>query len=227
MSDVRFYGYKHWTLEEVPRCFYVGRGVDKRPHNTRDRNHKWKSVVKRFQMRVEVCVGPITVENANTWEIKNIEFEGTFTTNHSHVDDLDIGCNFTRGGDGSCGTIITEETREKMRVATKEAWTHPKRRLKQTLANLGRKHTIEARNNMKKAQKHAMWKMGANNAIACAVEQYTKMHEFIARYDIVTEAAKRNNIRIASHISETCMGKRKSAGGFFWKYVSENQQEIG
>jgi hypothetical protein len=23
----RFYGYKHWTLEEIPRCFYVGKGI--------------------------------------------------------------------------------------------------------------------------------------------------------------------------------------------------------
>jgi hypothetical protein len=100
MKDMisRFYGYKHWTLEDVPRCFNVGKGVKGRA-NSKRRNHKWHSVVERFGLRVEVCFGPVTNEEACAWEIEWVARENTFSTNHSHDDPSDIGCNFTLGGD--------------------------------------------------------------------------------------------------------------------------------
>lgn len=109
-----FYGYKHWTLEEKPRCFNVGKGVVKRANSNRSRNHKWHAIVKRYGLRVEVCIGPVSNEEACVWEIQNIELMGTFSTNHSHDDQNDIGCNFTKGGDGSTGCIPGLETRLKM-----------------------------------------------------------------------------------------------------------------
>jgi hypothetical protein len=109
-----FYGYKHWTLEEPPRCFYVGKGVKSRAMQRRSRNHKWHAVVKRYGLRVEICAGPMTNEQACAWEVETIEKMGTFTTEHSH-DSSDVGCNFTHGGDGSSGCVPTAETRAKMR----------------------------------------------------------------------------------------------------------------
>lgn len=32
MDERCFYGYKHWTLENVSRCFYVGKGLRGRPN---------------------------------------------------------------------------------------------------------------------------------------------------------------------------------------------------
>lgn len=93
----RFYGYKHWTLEEHPRCFYVGKGTKGRP-TSKHRNHKWHAIVERFGLRVEICIGPSTNEEACIWEIENIAKEHTFSLNHHHHAD-DIGCNFTTGGD--------------------------------------------------------------------------------------------------------------------------------
>lgn len=112
MSD--FYGYKHWTTEEVPRCFNVGKGVKARATQKRSRNHKWHAIVKRYGLRVEICTDPLTNEQACAWEVETIEKMGTFTTEHSH-DSTDIGCNFTHGGDGSSGCTPTEKTRAKMR----------------------------------------------------------------------------------------------------------------
>lgn len=112
MNEVRFYGYKHWTLEEVPRCFYVGKGLESRPQSSRQRNHKWYAIVKRLGIRVEVCLGPVTNEEACDWEILNIELEKTFTTNHDHNDDNDIGCNLDRGGRGVVGYVWTKQQRK-------------------------------------------------------------------------------------------------------------------
>jgi hypothetical protein len=106
----RCYGYKHWTLEECPRCFYVGKGVAGRAESDRSRNHKWHAVVKRFSVRVEICVGPIANDAALQWEIENIAAEKTFSATHEHDCD-DIGCNFTIGGDGVVGRRQTAAER--------------------------------------------------------------------------------------------------------------------
>ncbi len=93
----RFYGYRHWTFEETPRCFYVGKGIKCRATSLQ-RSHKWHAIVKRFGLRVEECIGPVTNEEACAWEIESIAKEKTFSVDHSH-DSPDIGCNFTLGGD--------------------------------------------------------------------------------------------------------------------------------
>jgi hypothetical protein len=59
--------------------------------------------VKRYGLRVEICVGPVTNEEACKWEIDMIAQENAYSTNHSHDDPIDIRCNFTFGGDGSSG----------------------------------------------------------------------------------------------------------------------------
>lgn len=96
--DARFYCYKHWTLEETPRCFYVGKGLKYRPFHRKkkERGKKWHAIVEKYGLRVEVCIGPVTNEEACAWEIEQIRLEETFTS--------DIGCNFTRGGGGTTGT---------------------------------------------------------------------------------------------------------------------------
>lgn len=152
----RFYGYKHWTLEVVPRCFNVGKGVKGRSHS-KDRNHKWHAIVKRLGLHVEVCVGfkcdnhdhdysngkkcPAN-EEACAWEIENIALMGTFSTNHSHNDLVDIGCNFTKGGEGLTGYIWTPEHRINVIAAMKGHVKPPRiaeHREHLSLANTGRK----------------------------------------------------------------------------------------
>ncbi len=110
---MRFYGYKHWTVEDTPRCFYVGRGVINRSKSHNGRNHKWHAIIKRFGLRVEVCIGPVTNEEANVWEIETIALMKTFSSNHLHDDPNDIGCNFTKGGEGITGWTHSDEAKRK------------------------------------------------------------------------------------------------------------------
>jgi hypothetical protein len=116
MIAERFCGYKHWTLETTPRCFYVGKGLKKRPFNHKNRNHKWCAITGRLGLRVEVCVESLTNFDACAWEIEQIAQEKTYSTNHSHDDLVDVGCNFTRGGEGG-SRIKSAEEREKIRVS--------------------------------------------------------------------------------------------------------------
>lgn len=148
----RFYGYKHWTLETSPRCFYVGKGLKKRPYE-RSRNHKWHSVKKRFGLHVDVCVGPMTNEKACAWEIEWIVRENTFSTNHSHDDPNDIGCNFTRGGEGSVGRIRSAEERHRNSVAHRRENLSPETLRKRSVALTGQRRSFDIRKKFSDVQK--------------------------------------------------------------------------
>lgn len=50
-----------------------------------------------------------------------------------------------------------------------------------------------------------------------AVLQYTKQREFVAEYPSMSEASKQTKIN-QGKISMCCNGKRKSCGGFVWRY---------
>ncbi len=128
---VEYYGYRHWTLENPPRQFNVGKGLAGRANSHHGRNHKWHAVVERYGLSVEVCTDPMEHFDACAWEIKTIAETNAFTTNHSHDDLDDIRCNFTRGGEGAAGRPVSAETRKKASDAQKgekSAW-------------FGRKHT--------------------------------------------------------------------------------------
>ena len=142
-------GYKHWTLEEISRCFNVGKGLTRRPFSRKNRNHKWHAIVKRYGLRVEICVESLTNFDACAWEIEQIAAMGTFSTNHSHDDPNDIGCNFTKGGDGGPGHRWTDESRAKQSASHrgKAPWNKGKhlsseQKLKLSTLNTGEKHPM-------------------------------------------------------------------------------------
>lgn len=58
------------------------------------------------------------------------------------------------------------------------------------------------------------------NAPRKQVNQYDKSHNFIQHFSSIKEAEQETGV-CRSSISETCSGKRKSAGGFIWKYAEE------
>lgn len=99
-NDCKFYGYKHYTDDGTHRCFYVGKGTIKRPYVMNGRNKKHRNVVNAHGCIVEVCVGPMRNEEVVVWEITEIAKEHTY-----HYDNPSgVGCNFTLGGEGTCGS---------------------------------------------------------------------------------------------------------------------------
>lgn len=51
-----------------------------------------------------------------------------------------------------------------------------------------------------------------------AVAQYTKDGQYITTYLSAHDAARAIGKQNSNHISECCLGKRKTAGGYIWKY---------
>ena len=54
-------------------------------------------------------------------------------------------------------------------------------------------------------------------ALSKPVQQLSLSGDIIAEYDSITDASKKNNLS-TGNISEACNNKRKTAGGFIWKY---------
>ena len=113
----------------------------------------------------------------------------------------------------------TEETRKKMSEA-KIGEKHPmfgkhhseetRNRMSESKTgeknpNFGKHHSEETRNKMSESKPKK------------PVLQYSKTGEFIAEYPSIMEASRQTGCS-APHISSCCKGKRKSTGGFIWKY---------
>lgn len=112
MFSTAVHAYEDWTNEAVPRIFYVGIGSDSRMRLVR-RNTKHTNVSAKYG-RVRKLVATFTDgDAAKYWEVERILDAKTF-----HLDS-DVGCNFTRGGDGTWGRKHTKESREKMSATHK------------------------------------------------------------------------------------------------------------
>lgn len=132
-------------------------------------------------------VGPVTNEEACAWEIEQIKVENTFSTCfRQHTND--IGCNFTRGGEGVSGHQHNEIT--KLRISA---------------SSRGRKVSEMTRINMRHAQSKRH------------VVQYDLCGNVIESYPSQAEAYRMTGVA-SSSISLCCRRKAKSSGGFVWRY---------
>jgi hypothetical protein len=111
--DKLLFVYRDWTLEEVPRCFYVGKGDEKRIRK-RDRNEYWKRVADKYGWRREKILS-----TKDPMFVGDQEVEWIVKMNTYHYDRSDgWGCNFTRGrdvGGAHLGHPHSEATKEVLR----------------------------------------------------------------------------------------------------------------
>jgi hypothetical protein len=107
------YVYRHIRLDKN-EPFYIGIGSDdiyKRAYSSKNRNKHWKHVVTKTEYAVEIMIPDLTWAEACQKEREFIKFYGR--------KDLKKGtlCNYTDGGEGVLGLVVTIESRDKMRKA--------------------------------------------------------------------------------------------------------------
>ena len=122
-----WYVYVDWTCESSPRPFYVGMGNHLRVRNLH-RNAKHSNIVQKHGQRRDVVFAASNYRMCLDHEIELIAELGTF----AHQDS--IGCNFTKGGDGTIG------------VQRSLSWRH-----KQSIARLGKQLSLETKQRMSAA----------------------------------------------------------------------------
>ena len=84
---------------------------------------------------------------------------------------------------------------------------------------------VTARENLMHARslptrKPLIMKKGSASPLAIPIVQYSKSGEKIAEYGAMIEASQNLNIHLGD-ISSCCSGRRKTAGGFIFKYKEE------
>lgn len=102
------------------------------------------------------------------------------------------GYNLTDGGEGTSGVCRSDEYR-----------------LKQSISQSGKRLTEETK---KRISENSARRAGV-------VLQFSKDGEFIREWDCMSTAMKAIG---TNHIPDVCRGRRKTAGGFIWKFKEAN-----
>lgn len=146
-------------------------------------------------------------------KIKEIELIKLYNTTENN-----FGYNCTKGGDGVTGNKHTKEAIEKMRKAS-----------------TGRIPSLETRNKMKKIMTGRImstkWKQrisnshkGDKNPSAKSIVQLSSNYELIKQYSCARYAEKELGINVVN-ISQVCMGKAKSAGGYIFMFSKDYEKQ--
>lgn len=195
--------------------------------NANRKNYLFQHAIKKHGSDVWVhrtlIDGLKTVDEACELEIKMIAEMGTLAPD---------GYNQTKGGHG---VKLTEEGKERHRIATKEALNRPDVKARVCAAQKKSHNTPEFRAKMSKIQievqnrpeivenkRQRMKKFCSRpdfiSPRARKVAQFDKAGNLIETFKSATEASKKTKTNLC-HLCEVARGLRKYAGGFCWKYV--------
>lgn len=236
------YVYRHIRLD-TNKVFYIGIGSTnnyQRAKEKTNRNIYWKRIVNKTNYKIEILFDELTSEQA---KLKEIEFISIYGRRNLGLGTL---VNLTNGGDGGCGTIVSNETREKLRQISKTRKTNLGKKLSKQwrenirLSSLGRKFSEEHKQKIGEANKRRIYldttkekqrqnnlgkiasletrlKMSENSKIKKRVIQKSLEGNFIKEYDSINLASKENNIN-PSAITQCCKGNYQTSGGYKWEY---------
>ena len=110
------------------------------------------------------------------------------------------------------GKHHSEEAKKRMsELMTGRGFTEEHRK-KLSEANIGKKSNFYGKHHSEDTKRKISESHGVNGIL-----QFSKDGEFIAEYPSTKEAERQTGCN-SSHICQCCKGKRKSAGGFIWKY---------
>lgn len=126
-----------------------------------------------------------------------------------------ISLNITDGGDGMKGYHHTEEAKKKISEAGKNPSEETRKKI--GAAQKGKILSEETRKKIGASLKGHKVSEEHKKKLSKEVNQFSKDGSFITTYPSLNEAGRNTGIHIG-HISECCIGRLKSAGGFVWKF---------
>lgn len=135
---MKYYVYVHKRNTDGS-IFYVGKGCGKRAWKKSDRNQWWKNIEKKHGRTVEIISRKMSESDAFSMEQMLIESIGRENL-----------CNMTDGGEG--GTSPTDETRRKISNANKGRIVSQETREKKRIAATGRWHAEESIEKIRRAR---------------------------------------------------------------------------
>lgn len=227
-----YFVYIDWTCEEIPRPFYVGKGLLKRI-GTKYRNKRHANVSMKYGVRREAIFATRDEAAAFDIEIKTIRDLRTFVGDPAWNG---VGCNFTMGGDGASGSthVVCDQTRALMsrkmtgnRNAVGRCRTSDERR---KISEALRGHSVSMDTRAKISAKLTGVKLPRARVERAAVghrgkgkpvEQLTLDGTVIDVYPSAKVAEDTTGVS-RSKICLCCKGRIKHAGGFLWRYYARS-----
>jgi len=150
--------YRH--IKPCGETFYIGVGNDIRPYTKSDRSEFWWKVVNKYGYEIQILKRDLTKEEAYKLEIILIAWYGRKNLNKGPL------VNLTDGGDGSNNVIVSEETKEKLRIA-RIGYTHSdETKFKISNSHKGKIISEETKHKMSKSAKKKI----------VTKEHYNKLH---------------------------------------------------
>ncbi len=134
-----WYVYVDYTMEEVPRAFYGGKGNDNRIKSNR-RNKYWKHIAAKYGHTRTILLSTKDEAYAFEVEIETIYVNKTFEADWP--DGSGWGANLTRGGEGSSGWKHSEASNQKNREAHTGKKASEECKQKMSLSHTGEKNYL-------------------------------------------------------------------------------------
>lgn len=209
-----FFVYEDWTLEQIPRCFYVGKGDRGRIRNFQ-RNKHHQNIIKKHGIDRRVVLVTTVEQLALDTEIELIAEHKTFV----HGADYVFGANYTRGGEGTSGFRPTLKTRSKMKASAKNrppVSSETKMllsKIRKDLPESTRKKLGEA--SQRRAQTARLEWVSVHDK---PVTLFTIDGVELQTFSSIKEAAMKMNVS-RSMISQVLNGHRESAKGYMYRYA--------
>lgn len=198
--------YKH-TRIDTNQIFYIGIGNDtNRAYSTQGRNKHWKRIVNKTEFKVDILFEDVSWEAACEYERNLIQKYGRMDLNEGSL------VNMTDGGDGQSNP--SEETRKKLRDSKKNISDEYREKL-----SIAKRGELNHYYN-KKRKDHSMW-MRKNHPNKKTIIQYDIYGNFIKEWASARIVYNILGIHY-KNISACCRNKRKSAGGYVWKFKQTN-----
>lgn len=126
------------------------------------------------------------------------------------------GYNQCLGGDNTCGFHHRAESKRKMSEAKSKAYIGKENPFyNKTHSEESKKKMSDKRKGMKHLSEEQIAKLRESHRTVSV-----KNIETNETFNSIKEAAEKHNIP-DTHISRVCKGKRKTAGGYHWQYVTQ------
>lgn len=226
------YVYRHIRLDKN-EPFYIGIGSSKfynRAKRVKNRNSIWQRIYDKTEIRIEIILDDLSVEEARTKEKEFIALYGRINTNTG------ILSNLTDGGEGAFGYVLTEEHRKKVSESNRRRVYTEEDRKNISIRHTGRIKSKETREKLSNSLRNSVKfkesvKINSQKFIGYKHSEETKLKlSEIKKKKVIQKSLDGSIIKIwdsvkdakllgFKNISNCCTGLNKTAYGYKWEYL--------